>query len=1742
MKKDLNLSYIPRAMTTSIRSIFLISLLMLLGVIQSHAQLTVNGAPTPAQLVTNTLIGTGVSITNVTFSGAATQRGTFNCAGACNIGIASGVILNSGSNANAIGPNNTTGQGTDTQAGSDPDLNALHPTGTNPQDAAVLEFNFRPASDSMRFRYVWGSEEYSDYVNSSCNDYFGFFISGLGIVGKKNIAVVPNTTTAISINTVNNGNAPGGTSPSGPCTNCAYFRDNTGSVTTQYDGLTTVLTAGTKVCPCQDYHMKLAVQDFCDGAFDSGVFLEANSFSSTGFNQVPIFANGNQYFLGDTIFICPGDSVKIYLDLINGCDAFWSTGDTAQYIWVNAPGTYNAYFLNINPYCFASTPSIKVAYTPNNFTIAANGPVSFCPGDSVVLTANGGASYLWSNGATTQSITVFNPGTFYCIVNPGQSCSDTTNLITVSHLAGSTVNITASGTLNLCPGQTVTLTSSTPSVQWSTGSTSQSITVNTAGTYTATPTAAGFCPNPASVTVTQATSPSVSISGNTNICQGATTNLSASLAMSSYLWSGGQTTSSITTGTAGTYTVTVTNAAGCTASTSTLLNVNPTPTVAVSGDFDFCLGSSSNISATAGYSQYLWSNGANTASTNVSLPGSYTVTVTSAAGCTNTATQAITVYNNPLPFINGVTAICQGANANLQANPSGLQYIWSNGSTSSSIQPGTSGNYTVTVTDGNGCTGSATQNVTVNNNPTPSITGPASVCTGLSGTLDAGAGYSSYQWSNGATTATTSVNTSGTYTVTVTNASGCTGTTTAVFTVLPFTTPVISAPAGFCAGNAATLSLNTAYAAYQWNSGASSSTLNVTNGGAYTVTVTAANGCTGTASYAITQWSLPAAQITGTTAVCSGNAANLQAAPAGLSYSWSNGSNASSIQPATGGNYTVTVTDGNGCSNTATQLVTINSNPAPAITGNFVVCQGIAGQLNASTAPGYNYSWSNGAITASIQPSTAGTYTVTVTDANGCSGTASQLLTVNALPVPSITGNTGFCTGNSVTLTCNTGYQNYQWSNGNTGNSTTINAGGSYQVTVTDNNGCTGTTSFPVTQWSLPNAQITGITAVCDGNAASLQALPAGLSYSWSNGSTAAGIQPTLAGSFTVTVTDGNGCSNSATQQVTINSNPTPAITGTFIVCQGNAGQLNASSGTGYTYNWSNGASSASIQPTAAGMYTVTVTDANGCTGTTSQQLTVNTLPAPVISGNNGFCTGNSVTLSCNPGYQNYIWSNGATAVSNTISSGGNYQVTVTDNNGCTGVASYTVTQFSLPQVILPAQVDICDGASSVLNPGTFTAYTWSNGSTGSSLQVSATGTYTVTVTDQHGCTGTGSTAVQVHNNPTPAIQGDHEICDGENTILNVPGVFTAYSWSPGSNATVLPVTTAGTYTVIVTDAYGCTGSAIFDVTVHPRPAVSITGDLSICEGEQTTLQVISDPATYQWSTGASTVSITTGSGGQYAVTATNSFGCTKIATTVVDRHAKPDVSYNPVHQISCDELRVKFDNTSTLDPGSKFLWRFGDGGISAERSPSHVYPAPGDYNTALRITSPYGCIDSSSATVSLVIPPYPEAEYSQSARIVSVFNSEVSFSNKSKNAVHYKWSFGDGESSVDENPKHIFEQVGTVKIKLHAFNEAECRDEFETTLEVVPFFVPSAFTPNNDGKNDVFFDGVPYMNLTSFDMKVFNRWGQVIYQTDSFLRPWDGLLSNGDPAPEGLYSYMIKIVSIKGKYFEYPGTFSLIR
>ncbi|MFN8153735.1 MAG: fibronectin type III domain-containing protein [Bacteroidia bacterium] len=503
-------------------------------------------------------------------------------------------------------------------------------------------------------------------------------------------------------------------------------------------------------------------------------------------------------------------------------------------------------------------------------TISTSGSTSFCQGGSVTLTAQSGTSYAWSSGQTTQSISVSTSGNYSVTVNNGSGCAAVSNPVAVTVNAAPVATITSSGPLAICQGQNVTLsTSGGTAYVWSNGATTSSINVSTAGNYAVTVTGTGGCTAvsaPSVVSITSSPSTTISASGATTFCQGSSVTLTAPAGYN-YVWSNGSTARSINVTTSGNYAVTVSSTGGCSgtsAPTAVTVNSNPSATITASGATSFCQGGSVTLTAGGG-STYVWSNGQTGNSLSVNASGSYTVTATNQYGCTGTSA-AKTVTVNPLPTASiaasGNTNLVTGQSVTLTAT-GGSSYLWQpGGQTTTSITVNTPGNYYAIVSSAAGCT-ATTNTITVSqassSTPVDITTSAVSVCQGSSATLSA-TGGSNYLWApGGQTTASISVNQSGTYIVYSRDLQGnILSTDSAVVTVKP--TPMKPSISITYIPNAAyqLTAYEPSAVRYTWSTGSSQGTINVAQAQSVSVTATNAFGCT-SGSTAMTVGSVTAA-------------------------------------------------------------------------------------------------------------------------------------------------------------------------------------------------------------------------------------------------------------------------------------------------------------------------------------------------------------------------------------------------------------------------------------------------------------------------------------------------------------------------------------------------------------------------------------------------------------------------------------------------------------------------------------------------------------------------------------------------------------------------------------------------------------------------------------------------------------------------------------------------------------------
>jgi hypothetical protein len=1297
-------------------------------------------------------------------------------------------------------------------------------------------------------------------------------------------------------------------------------------------------------------------------------------------------------------------------------------GGTLPYIyqWSTPPGGATT-FINVCP-LVTTTYSVTVtdangcsgvgSATVNVYKATATAvPPIICIGGSSTITATGGGTYLWSfGGATTAAITV-SPAitTTYTVTVTNGTCVNTASAtVTVN-----TVTATATPVTNpVCSGACTDITASGSggvapyTYSWNPGGATTS-TINVcpvlATTYFVTATDANGCTGASNVminvtTVTAEAGPPVTIcKGNCTPIGGAPT-ASGGTPAYTYAWS--SVPVSVVPATANpsvcptvttTYSLTVTDASGCkgtdnvTVTVMTVIAEAGPPVTICKGNCTTIGGAPTATGGTPAYS-YAWSSVPvsvipATANPNVcpTVTTTYTLTVTDASGCTGTDNVTITVSTiiaeagNPSTICNGSCVTIGGAPTASGGTPV-YTYVWS--SVPVSVVPATANPnvcptvttiYNLTVTDANGCTG--TDNVTITVTTVTAEAGPPVTickgnCTTIGGAPTASGGTPAYiyAWSSlpasvVPATANPSVcpTVTTTYNLTVTDANGCTGTdnvTVTVMTVIAEAGPPVTICIGNCTtiGGAPTATGGTPAYSYAWSSvpvsvipATANPNVCPTVTTTYTLTVTDASGCTGTDNVTITVSTI-IADAGNPSTICNGSCVAIGGAPTAsggtpvYTYAWS--SVPASVIPATANpnvcptvttTYNLTVTDANGCTgmdNVTITVTTITAEAGAPVTicnGNCVI---IGGAPTASGGtPAYSYLWSS--VPASVIPATANpsvcptvttTYNLTVTDANGCSGTDNVTIIVAMTPNATISTNPNppnTCSGGCVTLTASGG-DSYIWSVPPGGTNPVITvcpiATTAYTVTVSML-GCTAvsTANVTVTVYPLPVANAGPDQIICKGNCTSIGATPAAsngtppYSYTWSSvpasvipaGSNPS-VCPTVTTTYTLIVNDSHGCS--ATDNVIVNVTSITAEAGApQMICNGSCatigGAPTASGGTlPYTYVWSSVPASVitavanpSVCPTVTTTYTVTVSDATGCTGTDNVTITVTAITAEAGAPQT-ICNGNCVTIGGaptasggTPAYT-YLWSSVPASVIPAVANPNVcpavttvYTVTVTEANGCSGTDNVTVTVNPIPVVsILSSDADniICSGTcvtftatgaidytfyvngAIVQGPSPIATYTNCTFTNGQSIYVTGTA---------NGCSSNSATLTMTVN-PIPTVSAtlvvspsSCGVCDGSITVTPLGGTPAySYLWNNGQTTNPATALCANIYVVTVTDSKGCTAQSTTNLNDPGANSVVLTSsdaDNSICAGECVTYTATSVTAvSYEFFNGAISV------------------------------------------------------------------------------------------------------------------------------------------------------------------------------------------------------------------------------------------------------------------------------------------------
>jgi len=1344
----------------------------------------------------------------------------------------------------------------------------------------------------------------------------------------------------------------------------------------------------------------------------------------------------------------------------------------------------------------------------------------------------------------------------------------------------------------------------------------------------------------------------------------------------------------------------------CTGSANPLITATSGPNTTLNSadnSFSFCVDGSSQLSfdiqanSTVNIemlnsvlpSGATFSSNPSTPLTSNTVTGTFNWTPTSAdlAGSPYAVNLIINNDECPLPYSTSITYIinlitgisdsitnvvtdisCNGLNnGNISLSISGNQgvysYLWSTGDSSQSINNLGGGIYNVTVTDSLLC--SITQSFTINEPPlfAASLSTNNITCFNANdGTanINTFGATATYLWSNSASTDSIHNLSAGNYSVDITDVNGC-----ILTEFITITEPtVISASTitsniscnGLTDGNIA-LTINGGISDYTINVPPYNQTLigginifttpSLLSAGIYNYSITDFNGCVFNSSVILTEPGPISVTENQTNVSCNGGndgTVTLIINGGTPTYLENWGLNNPLILSAGTTNYQIT--DNNGCLYADSLIITEPTLLTATFTQtNVSTCFGTNGSINTTISGGtnpYTYNWNNGFVTEDLNNLSAGIYLLTVTDNKGCTAMLNITITEPQSPILSFSQTNVNCYGGndgSIDLTVNGGTSpfTYIWTNGYTTEDINTLSSGQYTVQVSDDNSCTQNSTITITEPIAPNISTTHINIDCNGNTTGsidLTIVGPSISYStiWNNGQTTEDISTLAAGNYTYTITDINGCNYSDIVNITepypLAINPTVSD----VSCKGwNDGYiiLNTNGGT-TSYNESFG--TANPAALTAGNYPFTITDNNGCVYSSSISITEPDSLLVNTSTTNATCEGyfDGTALLIKTGGTPAYTDNWGMSNPNGLSAG-IHSYTVTDVNNCTAQGSVTITEPPGMQIIIDTFRVSCFG----LNDGSVTL-TISGGGGAPYIQDWGTvnpnilfaDTHLFNVTDANNCTAQRQAIITQPDDIQINELLSHVTCFGENdgtAFLQINGGITPYTenWN-GIDITTL---SAGSYTYSVTDINNCIKNSFITI-IEPDTLRAIASIINAncfnSNDGKIYLNITGGTSPYAEYFGIYNPYAL--EAGNYNFTVTDVNGCRFDSNTIVGQANEVFLNFSaesPICRNDSSEITVSINNPlnnvytiiiqdsiqqSFVIDSSGFLIPEGvklklspnsttdlillsvtdENGCSSTAqdtvnvivnqlptlditltdicvgAPSFMLnegsPTGGNYfiddkktnffdvenleNGAYTIRYEYtNAITSCSNAIEKIINihPSPRAEFSFSPQPANIDNPNILFINESNNIENTKWNLGDGTILGTELEFwHTYTDTGTYQIIYVVNNIFNCVDSATANLTINPLyniFIPSAFTPNNDGGNDNFSPQI--IGEKDYTMTIFNKWGEIIFQEENGI--WDGKINNNS-IQHGVYSYSILVNDFKNKPFIYTGIVTLIK
>lgn len=831
--------------------------------------------------------------------------------------------------------------------------------------------------------------------------------------------------------------------------------------------------------------------------------------------------------------------------------------------------------------------------------------------------------------------------------------------------------------------------------------------------------------------------------------------------------------------------------------------------------------------------------------------------------------------------------------------------------------------------------------------------------------------------------------------------------------------------------------------------------------------------------------------------------------------------------------YRAEVANNSGCSYVDSVLVRV----APAFSilpmSDTTRC-GVAGtQLSAQTTSGAGVAWSwspsAGLSSSSVAnpvatPASSTTYTVQATSSLGCSDTETLIVGVSGLTsVNTTASDPTLCNGEQVGLSANivsSAPYSISWSPANVvadpamALTTAIPLDTtSFLCTVTDiQTGCQQSASTTVNVNPPYSVQLANDTTVCTALGMQLQlthdlSAPFQIAWSPAGNLNAANIaNPTIledtTATYTVTLTDQSGCSvsDSVTISVAFDNLITPV---NVSACEGQALVLDAGF-PGSTYSWNTNAQTQTIAVTQAGQYTATITDTQACQAIKSFFATFNPLPVVELGPDLALCGETAHVLDAGNLGNSVVWNTGATTNQLTVNATGTYTATVTTPQGCQASDAVHISLNPLPLDMLQ-DIIVCEETLPMLdagNPGS--SYAWNTGSSAQSITPSASGTYSVTVTTAQNCSASFDAEVTLMPRITVDLGADLVRCEGDTVLLDAGSATGSALWSTGAVGLQLNVSSTGTYSVAVSNGY-CSDADTMAVLFNPAPENQLTG-LTACTTQSITLDAGNAGAAYVWNTGETSQAITVSTPGHYSVTVTTANGC-EANFTAEATFVEPPVVNLGADTVLCSGEFITLD---AGNPGSAYTWSTG----AATRT--IALGASGQYS----VTVDNGHC-STSDDITVLFNPAPDRMPTHQFFICLDEEPHYVTIDAGNSGSTFLWDDGQ-RSQLIKATTYGWKGVTITNVFGCSLVDSAMVNEFcRPTI-----FIPNTFTPNGDGRNDVW---LPVgNNIGQYEMFVFDRWGGVAFHSTDTHVGWDGTI-NGQQAPNDVYAFRVVYRLVEG-------------